>query len=343
MRSSSMAACSAAPGRPGHLVSCIRAAVRARHLARSTERVYVHWVRRFVLFHGKRHPLEMGEPELNVFLTHLAVHGHVAASTQNQALAAIIFLYEHVLARPLNRIEGVVRAKRPQRLPVVLTPEEAAALLGQLKGVHLLVAMLLYGAGLRLNEALCLRAQDVDLAKGTIVVREAKGQKDRVTVLPARLRPLLTRHLAEARERHQRELLAGRGLVRLPSALERKYPRAGWEWPWQWVFPAASWYRDRETGGIYNHHVHESVMQRAMRGAVMRAGLQKRASCHTLRHSFATHLIEMGYDIRTVQELLGHSDVRTTMIYTHVLNRGGKAVRSPADQLGALLPETPLP
>lgn len=319
---------------PPRLLDQVRRAIRVRHLARNTERVYVHWVRRFVLFHARRHPCDMAEPEVMAFLTSLAVRDRVAASTQNQALSALLFLYEHVLGRPLARMEGIVYARRPKRLPAVLTAEEVRLVLDGLEGRPWLVGMLLYGAGLRLMEALRLRVKDVDLERGELMIRDAKGSKDRRTVLPECLRPGLGRLLGRQRRLHAQDVAEGRGRVMLPGAFARKHPAAEQSWPWQWVFPSERWFRDRETGGLYRHHVHETVVQRAMRTAVIRAGVAKRASCHTLRHSFATHLLEAGYDIRTVQELLGHNDVKTTMIYTHVLNCGGRGVRSPADVLG---------
>lgn len=318
---------------PPKLLDRVRAAARTRHLAPSTEKAYVYWARRYVLFHRKRHPDEMGEQEVNAFLTHLAVSEHVAASTQNQALAGLLFLYDKVLGRPLNDLEGVVRAKRPKRLPTVLTADEVQRVLACLSGERWLVGMLLYGAGLRLLEALRLRVKDVDVEKAELTIREAKGNKDRVTVLPDCLRAPLLRHLETRRRAHKKDLEDGRGRVTLPGALARKLPAAEQAWAWQWVFAAKTDYRDRASGRLYRHHLHEAVVQRAVREAVIKAGIVKRASCHTFRHSFATHLLEDGYDIRTVQELLGHNDVKTTMIYTHVLNRGGKGVRSPADRL----------
>jgi len=308
-------------------------AMRVRHLARNTERVYVYWVRRFILHHGKRHPLEMGEPEVNAFLTSLAVKAKVSSSTQNQALAAILFLYDAVLGRPLGRVEGVVRARRPRRLPVVLTVDEVQQVLGRLSGEPWMVAMLLYGSGLRLMEALRLRVKDVDFSRRELMIREAKGNKDRVTVMPAAVVESLTRHVDSWRRAHALEKERGMGRVPLPGALARKYPDADGSWQWQWVFPASGYYRDGETGRLLRHHVHESTIQRNVHAAVVAAGIGKRASCHTLRHSFATHLLLDGYDIRTVQDLLGHNDVKTTMIYTHVLNTGGRGVRSPADRL----------
>jgi integron integrase len=312
----------------------VRHAARLRHLAASTEKAYVHWIRRFVLFHGRRHPQEMGEAEVNAFLTHLAVDEHVAASTQNQALAALLFLYAKVLDHPLGRMEGIVRARRPKRLPAVLTPDEVRRLLECLTGDHWLVAMLLYGAGLRLLEALRLRVKDIDMARGELTIRQAKGDKDRVTMLPACLREPLGQLLHRRRRQHAADVEEGRGRVLLPGAFARKHPAAEQAWVWQWVFAAKSDFRDRESGRFYRHHIHETVIQRAVREAVIRAGVERRATCHTLRHSFATHLLQDGTDIRTVQDLLGHNDVKTTMIYTHVLNRGGLAVRSPADRLG---------
>jgi integron integrase len=294
---------------------------------------YLAWVRRYILFHGKRHPAEMGGAEVTRFLTWLAVDRKVAASTQNQALQALLFLYREVLEQDLAWLDGVVRAKRPRGLPVVLTRDEVRAVLEQLDGVSRLMAMLLYGAGLRLLECVRLRVKDLDFGSNQIVVRGGKGGKDRVTLLPVALKADLARHVERVREQYQRDLERGAGWVELPTSLARKYPNAGREWAWQWVFPATRMYVDRATGQRRRHHLHESVLQRAVKEAVRRAGLTKPASCHTLRHSFATHLLEDGYDIRTVQELLGHRDVSTTMIYTHVLNRGPGAVRSPADRV----------
>jgi integron integrase len=306
---------------------------RAMHLARSTERAYVAWIRRFILFHGKQHPLSLREPAVNQFLTSLAVDRHVAASTQNQALAAILFLYDAVLHAPLERLDGVIRARKPKRLPSVLTHDEVALLLSALTGEPATIATLLYGAGLRLTEALHLRVKDLDISRRQIVIREAKGNKDRLSVLPACLVPELSASLARWRAVHARAVARGAGRVRLPTALVRKYPAFETDWGWQWVFPAARDYFDHESRRHYRHHIHESTIQSAVRDAVRTAGIPKRATCHTLRHSFATHLLEAGYDIRTVQELLGHKDVRTTMIYAHVLNRGGPLIHSPADRL----------
>jgi integron integrase len=275
----------------------------------------------------------MGAEEITRFLSSLALHDHVSASTQNQALSALLFLYKEVLRQDLPWLEDVVRAKRPTRLPVVLTREEVHAVLSRLRGTPQLMGTLLYGAGLRLMECARLRVKDVDFGLNQILVRDGKGQKDRVTLLPATVKATLARHLEAARQQHQADLAEGAGWVALPGALERKYPNAGREWAWQWVFPATSCYVDRETGKKRRHHLHESVVQRAVKEAARRAGIAKLATPHTFRHSFATHLLEDGYDIRTVQELLGHKDVSTTMIYTHVLNRGPAAVRSPVDRL----------
>jgi len=315
------------------LLDRVRTAIRARHYSRRTEEAYVGWIRRFILFHKKRHPAEMGETEINQFLTHLAVRENVSASTQNQALSATLFLYQVVLERQLDRLDGLVRAKKPARLPVVLSRDEARTLLASLSGTSKLVCLLLYGAGLRLLEALRLRVKDVDLAMNQITVRDGKGQKDRVTMLPTAAKALLAEHLKHVRNIHQQDLRLGFGRVYLPDALVRKYPSADREWGWQYVFPAGALSLDPRTHEKRRHHLHESVIQRAVKEAVRTARLNKLATPHTLRHSFATHLLEDGYDIRTVQELLGHSDVKTTMIYTHVLNRGGRGVLSPADRL----------
>jgi len=315
------------------LLDRVHQAIRARHYSPSTEQAYVAWIRRFIFFHGKRHPMEMGQPEVNQFLTHLAVHERVAASTQNQALAALLFLYDKVLDRPLGQIEGVVRARRPRRLPVVLTRQEVRAVLEELDGTPRLVCTLLYGSGLRLLECLRLRVKDIDFQRNEILVRDGKGGKDRLTMLPAAVRTPLQAHLEKVRLPHAKDLARGLGRAPLPDAIARKYPSADRQWAWQCVFPASSHYVDRHTRVRHRHHLHESVIQRAVKEAVRRAGLARPASSHSFRHSFATHLLEDGYDIRTVQELLGHKDVKTTMIYTHVLNRGGKGVRSPMDGL----------
>jgi integron integrase len=313
------------------LLDLVREAIRVRQYSRRTEQAYVHWVRRYVLFHGKRHPAELDARHVSNFLTHLASERNVAASTQNQALNALVFLYRHVLDQPLTDLHEMVRAKRSRHLPVVFTPQEVRAVLAQMEGVHRLVASLLYGAGLRLLEALRLRVKDVDFNAKQVVVRGGKGNKDRVTPLPTSLQEPLKIHVRTVRLLHQRDVSEGYGEVQLPRALARKYPGAARSWAWQYVFPAGGRSRDPRTGEVRRHHLHESAVQKAVSASLRRADIPKRGSCHTFRHSFATHLLEDGYDIRTVQELLGHADVRTTMIYTHVLNRGGRAVRSPLD------------
>ena len=317
--------------RPPRFLDRVHAAIRVRHLSFRTEKAYVGWIRRFVVFNGKRHPREMGEPEVTRFLSHLAVAGRVSASTQNQALAAILFLYRDVLGQDLDWLDDVVRAKHTVRLPVVLTREQMHAVLSKMRGVGWIQASLLYGAGLRLMECARLRVKDIDFALRRITVREGKGGKDRVTVLPERVASTLKQHLDGVRRLHQRDIALGLGRVELPHAVARKYPDADREWGWQWVFPASRPYVDPETGRPRRHHSHESVLQRAVKSAVRQAGITVPATCHTFRHSFATHLLEAGNDIRTIQELLGHSDVTTTMIYTHVSNRGGLGVRSPLD------------
>ncbi len=318
--------------KPPRLLDQVRAAIRVHGYSRRTEKAYVAWVRRYVRFHGTRHPLDLGEAEVSAFLTYLAVERKVSASTQNQALSAILFLYRKVLKIELGWLGDLVHARRPARLPVVLTRSEVAAVLEQLHGTPWLMASLLYGAGLRVLECARLRVKDVDFERREIVVRDGKGRKDRVTLLPDSLRVPLGEHLEQVRRQHQSDLSRGRGGVELPTALERKYPRSAWQWGWQWIFPATRFYGDPLTGRRRRHHLHESVLQKAIKTAVPAAGISKPATCHTLRHSFATHLLEDGYDIRTIQELLGHRDVSTTMIYTHVLNRGGRGVRSPLDR-----------
>lgn len=321
----------AAPARPPKLLDRLRHACRVRHYSIRTEDAYHGWAERFIRFHGIRHPQDMAEPEVNAFLTHLAVEGHVAASTQNQALCALLFLYEHVLDKPLDRIVGVIRANRPKRLPVVLTRPEVQRVLHQLDGTYKLMGQLMYGSGMRLLECLRLRVKDLDFSCSEIVIREGKGNKDRRTMLPAAVKPALRQHLKRVERLHEKDLADGFGRVYLPDALDRKLPHAAGEFRWQYVFPSTKMSKDPRGGAVRRHHAHESALSKAVTDAVRRAGLTKRATSHSLRHSFATHLIEDGYDIRTVQELLGHADVSTTMIYTHVLNKGGHAVKSPLD------------
>jgi integron integrase len=326
------AGCSSiATAAPPRLLDRVRAALRTRHYSVRTEKAYVAWVRRYVLFQGKRHPDTLGEAEIGAFLSSLANEQKVSASTQNQALAALLFLYQEVLGRKVEWLGNLVHAKRPARLPIVLSRDEARAVLAQLEGPVWLVSGLLYGGGLRLLEALQIRVKDVDLTRRELTVRRGKGQKDRRTVLPGVLAEPLRAHLATVRAQHEKDLNFGAGAVALPDAIARKYPRAPREWTWQWVFPATRTYADRETGEIRRHHLHESVIQRAVRAGAAAAGIPKPVTPHTLRHSFASHLLEGGYDIRTIQELMGHKDVSTTMIYTHVLNRGAGGVRSPLD------------
>jgi integron integrase len=315
------------------LVDHVRQAIRTRHYSYRTEEAYVGWIRRFLMFHDQRDPAEIGAVEVSRFLTSLAVDRRVASSTQNQALAAILFLYKDVLDQDPGWLDEVVRAKRPRRLPVVLTRQEVQALLAALDGVSWIMGTLLYGSGLRLMECLRLRVKDVDIGRGEVLVREGKGDKDRVTMLTTAVVSRLNAHLERVRTLHAADVAAGLGRVALPDALARKYPQADREWGWQWIFPASTISADPRTGERRRHHQHESVPQRAIREARRRVGIAKPVGPHTLRHCFATHLLEAGYDIRTVQELLGHSDVRTTMIYTHVLNRGGRGVQSPADRL----------
>jgi len=305
--------------------------MRRLGLARRTEKAYIGWIIRFIRANQRRHPRDLGAGEVENFLTSLAVQGRVAASTQNQALSALLFLYREVLEIDLPWMDNIQRAKRPFHVPIVLTRDEVAKILDQLEGVYWLVASLLYGSGMRLLECLRLRVQDLDFARGEILVRDGKGRKDRRTMLPATLREALSVQLDRTKSVHERDLRAGYGAVALPDALARKYPAAAQEWRWQHVFPATHRHVDSTDNIVRRHHLHESAVQRAMKRAVRGAGLTKRATCHTLRHSFATHLLESGYDIRSVQELLGHSDVSTTQIYTHVLNQGPNAVRSPLD------------
>jgi integron integrase len=314
------------------LLDQLREALRARHYSKRTEQAYCLWVERYIRFHKMRHPAEMTEPEINAFLTHLAVDLHVSASTQTQALSAVLFLYRWVIGYEIGDL-GLVRAKQSRRLPVVMTRDEVRSVLAEMDGDTWLMASLMYGTGLRLNECLHLRVQDIDFGRGEVLVRNGKGGKDRVTVLPQSLVPPLKQHLLRVRALHQRDVAQGWGSVPVPSALDRKYPKAPTSWEWQWVFPQERRWTDLKTGRQGRHHVHETILQRAVKVAVRRAGIPKHVGCHTFRHSFATHLLESGYDIRTIQELLGHKSVTTTMVYTHVLNRGGQGVRSPMDAL----------
>ena len=317
---------------PPKLLDQVRARLRVKHYSIRTERSYVDWIKRFIWFHGKRHPKDMGASELEVFLSHLAVDRNVSASTQNQAKSALLFLYREVLEVELDWLDNVTQAKVPKRLPVVLTQAEAQQVLLQLDGTLGLMAGLLYGSGLRLMECVRLRVKDVDFSRHEIVVREGKGNKDRVTMLPMSLVDPLKLHLEKVKALHERDVAEGGGEVYLPNALVRKYPKANRDWGWQYVFPSRVLSTDPRSGVVRRHHADEKALQRAMKKAVSEAGIVKPATPHSLRHSFATHLLTSGYDIRTVQELLGHKDVATTMIYTHVLNKGGRGVVSPLDR-----------
>ena len=316
---------------PKKLLDQVRETLRLKHYSYRTEQAYVDWIKRFILFHKKRHPNEMGSAEIEAFLTHLAVDANVAASTQNQAYSALLFLYREVLHKEISFPLEALRAKKPKRLPTVLNREEVQHVLAHLSGIYLLMARLLYGSGLRLMECLRLRVKDLDFHYRTITVRDAKGEQERITILPESLIEPLQDHLRIVKRTHAEDLAKGYGAVYLPYALERKYPNANKEWGWQYVFPANRLSVDPHNGIVRRHHLDESGLQKAIRQAACLAGISKPVSPHTLRHSFATHLLEDGYDIRTVQELLGHKDVKTTMIYTHVLQRGAKAVRSPLD------------
>lgn len=317
--------------REPRLLDQVRDRIRVLHYSYRTEQTYLAWIRRYILFHGKRHPREMGKSEVEAFLSHLALQRKVAASTQNQALSAILFLYRQVLGIELGWLEDVVRARKSERLPVVLSRDEVQSLLARIDGEKGLMAGLLYGAGLRLMECVRLRVKDVDFGMNQILVRDGKGRKDRVTVLPRSLVDPLRRQVERVRHIHAQDLKRGYGEVYLPFALARKYPNAPRETAWQYLFPSTRLSQDPRSGRTMRHHKDEKALQRAVKNAVRGSGIEKPASCHSLRHSFATHLLESGYDIRTVQELLGHRDVRTTMVYTHVLNRGGRGVRSPLD------------
>lgn len=323
----------AQPAKP-RLLTEVRRACRARQYSPRTESAYTSWIRRYIHFHGLRHPAEMGEREVVAFLSHLANDRNVGTSTQNQAASALLFLYHEVLRKPIELPADVVRPRKPRRLPIVLTRQEVQAVLFHLDGDKRLVASLLYGSGMRLLEALQLRVKDVDLERRELTVRRGKGGHDRLTMLPEALRSQLHRQIQRVRAQHENDIRQGAGWTTMPRGLARKLQGAGRELPWQYIFPATRTQTDPETGRRFRHHLHESAIQRAVKEAVRRAGITKRATSHSFRHSFATHLLEDGYDIRTIQELLGHRDVKTTMIYTHVLNRGGRGVRSPLDALG---------
>jgi integron integrase len=317
---------------PPKLLDQVRNKIRVKHYSIRTETQYLQWIKRFILFHGKRHPKDMGAAEVEAFLSHLAVEGNVSASTQNQALSALLFLYREVLAIELPWLDDVVRAKKPQRLPSVLNRAEVSLVLERMEGTYSLMARLLYGTGMRLMECCRLRVKDIDFGQREILIRDGKGAKDRVTMLPETLISDLQAHLVKRRRLYEDDLNKGMAEVFLPDALERKYPNAPNEWAWQYVFSSGSYSIDPRSGRERRHHIDEKLLQRAMKKAVTASGITKFATPHTLRHSFATHLLEGGYDIRTVQELLGHSDVSTTMIYTHVLNKGGRGVVSPLDR-----------
>jgi integron integrase len=327
-----MIAAPKSPIEPPRLLDRVCWHLRVKHYSLRTEQAYVDWIRRFILFNRKRHPAEMGEQEIAQFLSHLAIEQRVAASTQNQAFSALLFLYQQVLERKLESIAGVERVRRPPKLPVVFTRAEARAILAHLKGDYRLMAHLLYGSGLRLLECLRLRVKDIDFGYRQITVREGKGMRERITLLPDRLQRPLQSHLARVKELHRGDFARGAGAVYLSPSLSRKYPNAARDWAWQYVFPADKISVDPRSGEKRRHHMAEKNLQNAVKHAVRAAGIAKAASCHTFRHSFATHLLESGYDIRTVQELLGHRDVSTTMIYTHVCNRPGLNIRSPVDQ-----------
>jgi integron integrase len=313
------------------LLDRVRDAIRRLHYSERTEETYIHWIKRFIYFSGKRHPAGLGAEEVTAFLNYLARDRDVAAATQNQALNALVFLYGEVLHQELGAIGEMVRARRPSRLPVVLTKTEVSRLLSGMSGTFQLMARLLYGTGMRLMEAVRLRVKDVDFEANQIMVRDGKGAKDRVTMLPQLLKPGLQEHLARVKLLHEKDLAGGQGEVYLPGGLERKYPNANREWAWQYVFPAVGLSADPRSRRVRRHHVHETGLQRTLKDALRLAGIAKPASCHSLRHSFATQLLESGYDIRTVQELLGHKDVSTTMIYTHVMQKPGLGVRSPLE------------
>jgi len=314
------------------LLDRVREQIRLRHYSIRTEKTYIYWIKQYIYYHQKRHPAEMGSDEINKFLSHLASEKHVAASTQNQALNSILFLYRNVLDMKIEIGDKFVRAKRTKHIPVVFTKEEAKNVLSNLQGNYWLVANLLYGSGLRLLECLRLRVKDIDFNYNQIVVRDGKGEKDRITILPDSIKEYLKNHFREIKLVHEKDIKKGFGEVVLPYSLQKKYPNAGKEFIWQWIFPASTRYFDKEKKTERRHHLHESAVQREVKKAIKQSNILKKASCHTFRHSFATHLLENGYDIRTVQELLGHKDIRTTMIYTHVLNRNKLGVKSPLDK-----------
>jgi integron integrase len=316
---------------PPRLLDQVRNKIRLKHYSIRTEQAYVRWIKRFILFHNKKHPSNMGKPEIEAFLSYLAMKQRVSSSTQNQAFNAILFLYRDVLTRNLDDSINAMRAKKPKRLPTVMTKDEAVSVISALSGVYQIMAKLLYGSGLRLMECVRLRVKDVDFQRNQILIRDGKGMRDRATMLPKSVEFALREHLEWVRKVYEEELRNGGGRVYLPQALERKHPNAAREWIWQYVFPAKSLSKDPRSGETRRHHIHENALQKAVKRAVKLAGIPKQVSCHTFRHSFATHLLENGYDIRTVQELLGHKDVNTTMVYIHVLNKGAKAVRSPLD------------
>lgn len=307
--------------------------IRVKHYSIRTEQSYVQWIRRYILFHNKKHPKDMGEKEINAFLKHLAVNRNVSASTQTQALSAILFLYKEVLGQEIGFIENIYRAKKPKRIPVVFTRDEIRAVMKHLKGEKWTMANLIYGSGLRLMECLRLRVKDVDFSYNQILVRDGKGHQDRITMLPETIKHPLKKHLENVWRTHQKDLKEGYGSVYLPYVLSRKYRTADREWGWQYVFPSRKRSVDPRSGKIRRHHLNQQVLQRAIKSAIRSAAINKQGSSHSLRHSFATHLLEDGYDIRSIQELLDHKDVKTTMVYTHVLKRGGKGVKSPADRL----------
>ena len=315
------------------LMDLVRNALRVRHYSLRTEQSYMQWIKRYILYHNKRHPAEMGKSEISEFLSYLAVKKHVSASTQNQALSALLFLYKQVLVLEVDWIDDVIRAKRPQRLPIVLSRGDVSRLLKNMSGIHKLLAWLLYGTGMRVSEGVQLRIQDIDFSYRQLTIRSGKGHKDRVTVIPEKLIRPLQQQIDYSRSLFEHDRRENNPGVYLPESLERKYPNAGKEWPWHWLFPAKNLSKDPRSGIIRRHHIYPQSLQRAIKDAAHTACLSRRVTTHTLRHCFATHLLENGYDIRTVQELLGHNDVKTTMIYTHVLNKGGRGVRSPADSL----------